>query len=151
MILITGAAGYIGSHTAINFLNNGYDVVAFDNLSTGHIEIINELKHIGNIDFTQGDLCNKDDIEKVFEKHDIDAVVHFAAFSLVEESVKNPSKYYRNNVLGTINLLDSMVKHGVKKFVFSSTCATYGEPQYVPIDEKHPQKPINPYGNSNFA
>lgn len=151
MILITGAAGYIGSHTAINFLNNGYNVVAFDNLSTGHIEIINELKHIGNIDFTQGDLCNKDDIEKVFEKYDIDAVVHFAAFSLVEESVKNPSKYYRNNVLGTINLLDSMVKHGVKKFVFSSTCATYGEPQYVPIDEKHPQKPINPYGNSKLC
>ena len=80
MILITGAAGYIGSHTAINFLNKGYDVVAFDNLSTGHIEIINELKHIGNIDCTQGDLWNKDDIEKVFEKYDIDAVVHFAAF-----------------------------------------------------------------------
>ena len=143
MILITGAAGYIGRHTAINFLNNGYDVVVFDNLATGHIETINSLKKIGNVKFVQGDLRNIEDIEKVFEEYDIETVIHFAAFSLVGESVTDPAKYYRNNVYGTMNLLDTMVKHNVKKIVFSSTCATYGEPQYTPIDEKHPQKPLD--------
>jgi len=151
MILITGAAGYIGSHTAINFLNNGYDVVVFDNLATGHIETINALKKIGNVKFVQGDLRNIEDIEKVFEEYDIETVIHFAAFSLVGESVTDPAKYYRNNVYGTMNLLDTMVKHNVKKIVFSSTCATYGEPQYTPIDEKHPQNPINPYGNTKLC
>ena len=151
MILITGAAGYIGSHTAINFLNNGYDVVVFDNLATGHIETINSLKKIGNVKFVQGDLRNIEDIKKVFEEYDIETVIHFAAFSLVGESVTDPAKYYRNNVYGTMNLLDTMVKHNVKKIVFSSTCATYGEPQYTPIDEKHPQNPINPYGNTKLC
>ena len=151
MILITGAAGYIGSHTAINFLNNGYDVVVFDNLATGHIETINSLKKIGNVKFVQGDLRNIEDIEKVFEEYNIETVIHFAAFSLVGESVTDPAKYYRNNVYGTMNLLDTMVKHNVKKIVFSSTCATYGEPQYTPIDEKHPQNPINPYGNTKLC
>ena len=94
---------------------------------------------------------NIEDIDKVFEKYEIDAVIHFAGFSLVEESVTNPAKYYRNNVYGTMNLLDSMIKHKVKKIVFSSTCATYGEPKYTPIDENHPQSPINPYGNSKLC
>lgn len=151
MILITGAAGYIGSHTAINFINNNYDIVIFDNLETGHIETIEALKKIGNVKFQQGDLRNIEDIEKVFEKYDIDAVIHFAAFSLVGESVTNPAKYYRNNTCGTLNLLETMVKHNVKKIVFSSTCATYGEPNYTPIDEKHSQSPINPYGNSKLC
>lgn len=151
MILITGAAGYIGSHTAINFLNNGYEIVIFDNLETGHIEIVEALKKIGNVHFEQGDLRNIEDINKVFEKYTIDAVIHFAAFSLVGESVSNPAKYYRNNVYGTLNLIDSMVAHNVKKIVFSSTCATYGEPKYTPIDENHPQNPINPYGNSKLC
>lgn len=151
MILITGAAGYIGSHTAIKFLNNGQQIVIFDNLSTGHIEIINELKKLGNVIFEQGDLCSLEDINNVFEKYDIKTVVHFAAYSLVEESVKNPEKYYQNNVYGTINLLSSMIKHNVKNIVYSSTCATYGEPQYVPMDESHPQNPINPYGKSKLC
>lgn len=151
MILITGAAGYIGSHTAINFINNNYDIVIFDNLETGHIETIEALKKIGNVKFEQGDLRNIEDIEKVFEKYDIDAVIHFAAFSLVGESVTDPAKYYRNNTCGTLNLLETMVKHNVKKIVFSSTCATYGEPNYTPIDEKHSQSPINPYGNSKLC
>lgn len=151
MILITGAAGYIGSHTAINFINNNYDIVIFDNLETGHIETIEALKKIGNVKFQQSDLRNIEDIEKVFEKYDIDAVIHFAAFSLVGESVTNPAKYYRNNTCGTLNLLETMVKHNVKKIVFSSTCATYGEPNYTPIDEKHSQSPINPYGNSKLC
>ena len=151
MILITGAAGYIGSHTAVNFLNNSYEIVVFDNLATGHIETIDSLKKIGKVHFEQGDLQNIEDIEKVFEKYDIDAVIHFAAFSLVGESVTNPAKYYRNNTYGTLNLLETMVKHDVKKIVFSSTCATYGEPKYTPIDELHPQSPINPYGNSKLC
>lgn len=150
MILITGGAGYIGSHTAINFLNAGYDVVIFDNLETGHIETIETLKQIGYVSFEKGDLRNLDDLEKLFFKYDIEAVVHFAAFSLVGESVFNPAKYYRNNTYGTLNLLDTMLKHDVKKIVFSSTCATYGEPEYTPIDEKHPQNPINPYGASKL-
>lgn len=151
MILITGAAGYIGSHTAVNFLNNGFDVVVFDNLETGHLETINALKQIGNVKFEQGDLRNIEDLERVFDKYSIDAVIHFAAFSLVGESVTNPAKYYRNNTYGTMNLLDTMIKYDVKKIVFSSTCATYGEPNYTPIDELHSQKPINPYGNSKLC
>ncbi len=151
MILITGGAGYIGSHTVINFINNGFDVLIFDNLETGHIEIVENLKKLGNVEFEQGDLRNIEDINNVFEKYSIDAVIHFAAFSLVGESVNNPSKYYRNNVLGTLNLLDSMIAHDVKQIVFSSTCATYGEPKYTPLDENHPQNPINPYGNSKLC
>lgn len=151
MILITGGAGYIGSHTAIKFLSQkDCDVVIFDNLSTGHIETIDALKKIGNLKFVKGDLQNINDIEKLFSMYDIDAVIHFAAFSLVGESVTNPAKYYRNNSFGTLNLLETMVKHNCKKIVFSSTCATYGEPEYTPIDEKHPQNPINPYGNSKL-
>lgn len=150
MILITGGAGYIGSHAAINFLKNGYKTVIFDNLENGHIETIDALKKLGKVEFVKGDLRNIEDIESVFDKYNIDAVIHFAAFALVGESVANPSKYYRNNVYGTLNLLDTMIKHNCKKIIFSSTCATYGEPQYTPIDEKHPQNPINPYGMSKL-
>lgn len=151
MILITGGAGYIGSHTAINFINNDYEVIVFDNLENGHQETIDTLQNIGNVKFEKGDLRNIEDIENVFNKYKIDAVIHFAAFALVGESVENPSKYYRNNVFGTLNLIDTMIKHNVKKIVFSSTCATYGEPKYTPIDEQHPQNPINPYGNSKLC
>ena len=146
MILITGGAGYIGSHAVLNFLDAGQEVVVFDNLENGHIETIKTLKAQGNVTFEKGDLRNIDDLESLFSKYTFDAVIHFAAFALVEESLKNPAKYYRNNVFGTLNLLDTMVKHNCKKIVFSSTCATYGEPQYTPIDEQHAQNPINPYG-----
>ena len=150
MILITGGAGYIGSHLAIALLKKDESIVIFDNLSTGHIETINTLKKYGNLKFYQGDLLNKNDIDEVFQKEKITSVVHFAAFSQVGESVKNPKKYYRNNVVGTLNLLDSMIENNVKKIVFSSTAATYGEPTYTPIDENHPQKPINPYGKTKL-
>ena len=150
MILITGGAGYIGSHTAINFLNAGYEVVIFDNLENGHIETVNVLKQIGKVHFIKGDLRNIQDIEDVFKNYDIDTVIHFAGFIQVEESVKNPSKYYRNNIIGSLNLFDSMVSNNVKKIVFSSTCAIYGEPVYTPLDENHPKKPINPYGKTKF-
>ena len=150
MILITGGAGYIGSHTVINFINAGYDIVIFDNLETGHIETVKTLQTLGNVVVEHGDLRNAEDLEKVFSKYEIEAVIHFAAYSLVGESVSSPAKYYRNNSFGTLNLLDTMVKHNVKKIVFSSTCATYGEPEYTPIDEKHAQNPINPYGMSKL-
>ena len=150
MLLITGGAGYIGSHAVINFLEAGYDILIFDNLEVGHIEIINTLKKIGNVKFEKGDLRNLADVEELFSKYKIDGVIHFAAHALVGESMVKPDKYYENNVVGTLNLLNTMIKNDVKKIVFSSTCATYGEPNYVPIDENHPQNPINPYGTSKL-
>lgn len=150
MILITGGAGYIGSHCALNLMRAGFDVVIFDSLETGHIETVDALRNQGKVHFIQGDLKDISSIIEVFKAHEIESVIHFAAYSLVGESVINPAKYYRNNVLGTLNLLDAMVENNVKKIVFSSTCATYGEPQYMPLDEKHPQNPINPYGMSKL-
>lgn len=150
MILVTGGAGYIGSHCVMTLLENNNDVVIFDNLSTGHIETVQTLQKYGNVEFQQGDLTNFDDINSVFKNFNIEKVVHFAAFSQVGESVVNPQKYYINNVCGTINLLRAMLENNVKKIVFSSTAATYGEPVYIPIDEKHPQNPINPYGQSKL-
>ena len=150
MILITGLAGYIGSHCALNLLEKNADIVGFDNLSTGHIETIDELKKYGNLTFVQGDLLDKAAIDNIFKSYKITSVIHFAAFSQVGESVVNPKKYYNNNVIGTLNLLNSMVEHDVKKIVFSSTAATYGEPKYLPIDENHPQAPINPYGQTKL-
>lgn len=143
-ILVVGGAGYIGSHTVKHLLENGYDVIVADNLSTGHKEAVLTEK------FEKVDLCNKDELDKVFKKYNIDGVIHFAAFASVGESVINPRKYYRNNVVNTLNLLDVMIDNDVKKIVFSSTCATYGNPEYTPMDEKHPQKPINPYGKTKF-
>ena len=155
MILITGGAGYIGSHTVLNLIEKtDYKIIIFDNLENGHIETINTLLEINpdKIIFAKGDLRNIEDIENVFNKYSIVGVIHFAAFALVEESVQNPSKYYRNNIYGTLNLLDTMIKHNVKRIVFSSTCATYGDiVEQTPIDEKHPQNPINPYGYSKLA
>ena len=158
-ILVTGGAGYIGSHCVLALLQRGYDVVVFDNLSTGHIETINTLKKYGNVNFYHGDLLHSKClnigyystyIDTVFKQTDIDSVIHFAAFSQVGESVKDPQKYYINNVCGTLNLLKAMIDNNVKKIVFSSTAATYGEPIYTPIDEKHQQSPINPYGQTKL-
>lgn len=154
MILVTGGAGYIGSHNVIALLDAGYDVVIFDNLELGHIETVQTLKSLDLkgkvVDFIQGDLKNFEDIKDVFSKHEIKAVIHFAAYSQVAESMKNPQKYYENNVEGTLNLLNAMVENSVKRIVFSSTAATYGEPVYTPIDENHPQNPINPYGETKL-
>ncbi len=144
-ILVAGGAGYIGSHTVKYLLNLGYKVVVLDNLISGHKEAVLS-EH-----FEQIDLADKVALDKVFKKYDIDAVIHFAAFSYVGESVTNPKKYYHNNVVSTLNLLDTMLENNVKNIVFSSTCATYGNPEYMPMDEKHPQNPINPYGNTKFA
>jgi UDP-glucose 4-epimerase len=144
MILIVGGAGYIGS--SVNKLLNkmGYQTIVFDNLSNGHIEFVKWGK------FYKGDLANIYDIEKVFMENKIDCVMHFSAYAYVGESVTNPQKYYKNNVSNTINLLDVMLKYGVKKFIFSSTCAIYGIPIQIPIPEDHPQNPVNPYGKTKF-
>lgn len=150
MILVTGGAGYIGSHLVMALLEKGEDVIVFDSLELGHAETIKTLKKYGNLKFVKGNLKNLDDIRGVFLVNKIDSVVHFAAYSQVAESVKNPQKYYYNNVYGTLNLLNAMLEFNVKKIVFSSTAATYGEPVYTPIDENHPQSPINPYGNTKL-
>ena len=150
MILVTGGAGYIGSHLVMALLEKKEDVVVFDSLELGHIQTIETLQKFGNLKFVQGNLKNIDDIRGVFLVNKIDAFVHFAAYSQVGESVINPQKYYYNNVYGTQNLLNAMLEFGVKKIVFSSTAAVYGEPCYTPIDENHQKNPINPYGNSKL-
>lgn len=153
MILVTGGAGYIGSHMALKLLENNEKVVVFDNFSTGHVETIETLMKEGkdNFEFFEGDLLNLNDLNALFKGRNIEAVIHFAAFSLVEESTKNPAKYYKNNVTGSINLLDAMHKYNVNKIVFSSTAATYGEPEEIPIKETSLQNPVNPYGNSKLT
>lgn len=144
-ILVMGGAGYIGSHTVKHLLDNNYQVVVADSLIYGHREAVDS-----RAEFVHADLLDPYSLDKLFATHSIDAVVHFAAFAAVGESVENPEKYYYNNVIGTVNLLKAMLAHNVKKIVFSSTCATYGEPQYTPINEQHPQNPINPYGRTKL-
>lgn len=146
-ILVTGGAGYIGSHTVLALQKKGYNVIVFDNLVYGHPELI---KNIPNVKLVIGDINDKGSLEQVFKNHNIQAVIHFAAYAYVGESVVNPSKYYHNNVVGSLTLLETMRMAGVKKIVFSSTCATYGIPKILPIPETHPQVPINPYGMSKL-
>ena len=151
MILITGGAGYIGSHVVLRLLEeSNHKIVVFDSLENGHLSTIEKLKLVRDFSFVKGDLKNKSDLENLFRNFDIDAVIHFAAYIRVEESVQNPRKYYSNNLIGTVNLLNEMIDHDVKKIVFSSTAAVYGEPKYVPIDENHSKHPINPYGKTKF-
>ncbi len=144
-ILVTGGAGYIGSVTVEDLRSKGEKVVVLDNLSHGFAEAVDE-----SIPFYQGDIGDQELVKKIIEEHKIDGCMHFSAFAYVGESVTNPNIYYQNNVVQTIALLDTLIESGIKKFVFSSTCATYGEPKYVPIDEKHPQFPTSPYGWSKF-
>ena len=141
-VLVIGGAGYIGSHMVKQLARAGHSVVVLDNLTTG----FRELACHGEL--VVGDLADTTLLEQLFAEHRFDGVMHFAAASLVGESMQDPGKYYRNNVANTLNLLQVMVRHEVKHFIFSSTAATFGEPEYVPIDEAHPQRPINPYGAS---
>ena len=145
-LLVLGGAGYIGSHTATEILDNGHEVVIADNLVTGYREAIPE-----KATFYQGDLRDKDFLVDLLNKEKVDAVIHFAAFSLVGESVTNPLKYYENNLYGTKVLLDAMIETGVDKIVFSSTAATYGEPENIPILESDRTCPTNPYGETKLA
>ena len=145
-ILVLGGAGYIGSHTVYELIDAGKDVVVADNLETGHIEAVHP-----KAKFYQGDIRDRAFCDRVFESEQIDGVIHFAANSLVGESMVNPLKYYDNNLCGTKVLLESMVAHGIDKIVFSSTAATYGEPERVPILETDRTEPTNTYGETKLS
>ncbi len=149
-VLITGGAGYIGSHAVKLFLKKGFEVVVFDNLSRGFKQALEPLKKLGPLTFVKGDLRNPKEIEAAFKKHKIDGVLHFAALCSVNESMEKPGLYFENNSLGTFNLLEAMRKENVKRLIFSSTCAVYGEAKYLPVDEKHQTNPSNPYGESKL-
>ena len=144
-ILVTGGAGYIGSVAVADLKECGESPVVIDNLVYGHRDAIHPA-----VPFFEGDVGDKELVDRILDEHDIDACMHFSAYAYVGESVEDPQKYFQNNYVETLNLLEVLLKRDVKKFVFSSTCATYGEPQYTPIDEKHPQSPTNPYGWSKF-
>lgn len=143
-ILVVGGAGYIGSHMVKFLGSRGCEITVLDNLSSGHADAVLAGKLI------KGDLADVDMLDHLFSDNAFDVVMHFASSIMVGESVEKPSLYYRNNVTNTQNLLDAMVRHGVMQFIFSSTAAIFGEPEYTPIDEKHPKAPINPYGRSKW-
>ena len=144
-ILVTGGAGYIGSHAASALKKAGYEVIILDNLSYGHQEIVDDVLQVKLI---VGDTSDRAALDRLFSTHKIDAVMHFAAYIAVGESVKEPGKYYRNNVASTLNLLEAMLAHGINKIVFSSTCAVYGMPKEIPMTENHPHNPLSPYAAS---
>ncbi len=143
-VLVVGGAGYIGSHMVKMLLGAGHEVITLDNLSSGHRDAV-----LGGT-FVEGDLADTQGLHQVFEQYQPEAVMHFASYIQVGESVRKPDIYYRNNVTNTLNLLDVMLNFEVKKFIFSSTAAVFGEPDYVPIDEAHPNRPLNPYGRSKW-
>ena len=143
-ILVTGGAGYIGSHCCKELHRRGYTPITLDSLIYGHRE------NVKWGPFYEGDIGDRQVIEQILKHHRVQAVMHFAAFAYVGESVSDPKKYYGNNLKGTISLLDALMTNGVKHFIFSSSCSTYGIPARIPIDEKHPQQPISPYGKSKF-
>jgi UDP-arabinose 4-epimerase len=143
-ILVTGGAGYVGSHCAKVLASSGFEPVVFDNLCAGHDWAVRWGR------FIHGDLADRSAIAAALKAHSVQAVIHFAAFAYVGESVKAPREYFRNNVANTLNLLDVILDAGIDKIVFSSTCATYGEPIGLPISEDHPQTPLNPYGDSKL-
>jgi UDP-glucose 4-epimerase len=145
-VLVTGGAGYIGSHACAELVAHGHEVVVLDNLAYGHRDIADKL----GVTFVEGDTRDREMLADLFASREIDAVMHFAAFAYVGESVEHPSKYYWNNVVGTLGLLDEMIAAGVHHLIFSSTCATYGVPTATPITEDQRQAPINPYGSSKL-
>ncbi len=144
-ILVTGGAGYIGSVVVEDLRAKGESVVVLDNLVYGHRAAVD-----ASVPFYDGNIGDKDLVSQILREHEIEACMHFSAFAYVGESVEKPQIYYENNFVQTLHLLDVLIENNVKKIIFSSTCATYGEPQYVPIDEKHPQSPTSPYGWSKF-
>ncbi|NET02539.1 MAG: UDP-glucose 4-epimerase GalE [Sphaerospermopsis sp. SIO1G2] len=146
-ILVTGGAGYIGSHAVLALHQAGYEVIILDNLVYGHRDLV---ENVLQVELIEGDIEDRQLLDHTFKTHHIDAVMHFSAYTYVGESVTNPDKYYRNNVLGTLTLLEAMREADINKFVFSSTCATYGVPKFIPLTEDHPQNPINPYGTTKL-
>ena len=151
-VLVTGGAGYIGSHGVKRLLEEGHEVVAVDNLFRGHAEAIEALRSVGpgKLHFAKADIGDKPTLLKLMREHGVDTVMHFAALAYVGESVDEPLRYYRNNTASALTLLEACDEAGITKFVFSSTCATYGEPPKVPMDESTPQSPISPYGVSKL-
>jgi UDP-glucose 4-epimerase len=145
VILVSGGAGYIGSHTVLALQDAGHEVLVLDDFSEGHQSAL-----LGT-SYVRGSLLDRQFLKDVFARHQVAGIVHFAARCYVGESVERPGRYYENNVVGTLNLLDAMVAAGVKRLVFSSTCATYGDPQQLPITEDAPQLPVNPYGNTKLV
>lgn len=143
-VLVTGGAGYIGSHACKLLSQNGFDPIVYDNLSRGNEWAVKW----GPLEV--GDILDTENLSRVIKKYKPVAVMHFAAFAYVGESVTNPTIYYKNNVAGTISILEAMIENDLRKFIFSSTCATYGNPEQIPITETHPQNPINPYGRSKL-
>lgn len=152
MILVTGGVGFIGSHTIVELLNSSYDVVCIDNFSNSKEDVIKKIKEITNKDFKfyKGDVSNKDILNKIFSENKIDAVIHFAGFKAVGESVKKPIMYYRNNIDSTLSLLEVMNDFNVKKIVFSSSATVYGSPEKLPIKENFPLSTTNPYGTTKL-
>ncbi len=144
-ILVTGGAGYIGSHAVLILKKAGYNVIILDNLSYGHREIVEDVLQVKLV---VGDTSDRVLLDHLFTTYKIDAVMHFAAYIAVGESVNEPGKYYRNNVASTLNLLEAMLAHGINQIVFSSTCAVYGMPKEVPMSENHPHNPLSPYAAS---
>ncbi len=145
-LLITGGAGYIGSHTVKHLLRQQERLVILDNLVFGHREAL----PLDQVTFVEGDMADAKLVERLFAEHQPEAVLHFAAFAYVGESVTDPLKYYRNNLAAPLTLLETMQRHGVTRFILSSTCASYGNPQFIPMNESHPQEPVNPYGASKW-
>ena len=152
-VLLTGGAGYIGSHTAVELMRAGHDVVIIDNLSNADADVIDKIGQITGRRpvFYQGDMLNRGDVETVFRDHQIDAVIHFAGFKAVGESVAKPLMYYQNNLVSTLNLLDVMGAHGVKNLIFSSSATVYGMPEKLPITEDSPLGALSPYGYTKLA
>ncbi len=151
-VLVTGGAGYIGSHTIIRLLDANYEVVAVDNFSNSSPESIRRVEKITdkNVGLIKADLCNASQLENIFSNHAFDAVIHFAGLKSVGESVAEPLRYYQNNLVSTLNVCKTMIKYGVKKLVFSSSATVYGDPETVPIREDFPLSTTNPYGETKF-
>ena len=151
-VLLTGGAGYIGSHTAVELMNAGCDIVIADDLSNSCREVVKRIEELGKktVRFYEIDVCGEDALEQVFSENDIDAVIHFAGKKAVGESVAKPLMYYKNNLDATMNLLEVMQRHDVNKLIFSSSATVYGVPKVVPIDEKQPTWCTNPYGWTKY-
>ncbi len=151
-ILVTGGTGYIGSHTSVELLNSGYDVVIIDNLCNSKREVVDKIESITGkkVKFYEEDVCNKEALEKIFTENNIDAVIHFAGLKAVGESVQKPLMYYRNNLDSTLSLLEVMNEHNCKKLVFSSSATVYGTPKTLPIKEDFPLSTTNPYGSTKL-
>ena len=151
-ILVTGGCGYIGSHTCVELLNNGYEIVVIDNFSNSKKDVVEKIKEITKKDFIfyEGDVCNPELLDKVFTENKIDAVIHFAGYKAVGESVAKPLKYYHNNLESTISLLEAMTKYNCKKIAFSSSATVYGKPEKLPIKEDFPLSTTNPYGTTKL-